>query len=148
LQKGVYHSSILIGEDQALTGRRKKLVLLSVLIGIGLVSLYVEARQFLPPWSAELFPPLFLAGIFGLEKILTKPTPTQTGAAAVGRAVSYWDIAKSAACMIVALVWVVIAMRRVSDSPGGAALILLPSFVILSGSAYFFWRGTQGGSGS
>ena len=131
-----------------MTGRRKKLVLLSVLIGIGLVSLYVEARQFLPPWVAELFSPLFLAGVFALEKMLAKPTPTRAGAPPVIRAFSYWDIAKSAACMIVALVWVVIAMRRVSDSPGGAALILLPAGVILLGSAYFFWRGTQGGSGS
>ena len=130
-----------------MTGRRKKLGLLSVLIGIGLVALYVEVRQFLPPWIAELFPPLFLAGVFALEKMLAKSPSTRTDAAPVGRAFSYWDIAKSAACMIVALVWVVVAMRRVSDSPGGAALILIPSGVILLGSAYFFWRGTRG-SGS
>ena len=55
--------------------------------------------------------------------------------------ISLIDLGKAAIGFCASLVWVVVAVRLVRDTPGGAATLAVPLFVILGGSAYFFARG-------
>jgi hypothetical protein len=48
--------------------------------------------------------------------------------------------------MFAAILWVAIIVRFVTDTPIGAALLLVPALVILGTGAFFFARGVSRGS--
>jgi hypothetical protein len=50
------------------------------------------------------------------------------------------ELVKSLACLGAGLLWVWIALHYVSDTPTGATVLLIPFFVMLGISAYFFAR--------
>jgi hypothetical protein len=59
----------------------------------------------------------------------------------VNRAPKYAEFGKAAACMFAALLWTVIVVRVVSDTPLGAAILFLPPVLLLIAMGIFVLRG-------
>jgi hypothetical protein len=55
--------------------------------------------------------------------------------------VSLSDFTKGAACMVGGIVWVVLALRLVSDTPIGVAIILIPLVILTLMGVFFLTRG-------
>jgi hypothetical protein len=115
-----------------------------VLIGIGLIS--YEIRGGFPQALQVLLPIIYVALIVLLLRTGVVSIPDRYQRGLLGGRIHVPDIAKSVGCMFAAILWVAIIVRFVTDTPIGAALLLVPALVILGTGAFFFARGVSRGS--
>jgi hypothetical protein len=124
-------------------GNPARLLKLGIVICIGVSLAYYQTHEVLSPLLKPLFPFAYVAlGLF-LLAILGATTPLP-GASV--RSINFRDVAKSAGCILVSLLWVGIVVRMVSDTPLGVAILILPFFAMLGVGLFYLARSYFGAS--
>jgi hypothetical protein len=122
------------------------LVLLIILFVAGFILLYYEVGEGRPLAARVIFPIIYVVLIILLLRTGLVPIPARYRHSILDGGLRLLDVAKAAGCMIASVLWIAVAVRFVSDTPVGVAILLGPAFIVLGTGACFLWKGLSGRS--
>jgi hypothetical protein len=117
-----------------------QLVVLVVIFAVGIVLWYCEARGAFSQPIRILLPMAYFALAIFLHRKLGLQFPEQADVPFLGKRINLPDVAKSAACFLAMFFWVTVVVRIVTDTPAGAAVLLIPALSLLGASVFFLGR--------
>src|SRR5271165_5493826 len=120
--------------------KRIRLVVLTICFVAAVMLLYETLRGPLPRFVGLLIPIASLAMIRILVALKVIELPSGFSMGFINRRPKYVEFGKSAACALAAALWTVIGIRLVSDSPLGAAVLLVPPVLLLIAMGFFVVR--------
>jgi hypothetical protein len=121
-------------------GKPMQLVVLVVIFAAGIVLWCYEARGTLSQPIRILLPIGYFAFAIFLHRKVGLQFPEQSDVPFLGKRINLLDVAKSAACFLAMFFWVTVVVRIVTDTPTGAAVLLIPALTLLGASVFFLGR--------
>lgn len=126
---------------QAPSKRTQTMILVICAIAIGAL-IYGGFRT---NFSNRAFGILLPITLIGLSRILVAfnviELPTWFSMGFVNRAPKYSEFGKAAECFIASLMWTLISLRLVSNTPLGAAIVGVPAVLLMIAMGVFVLRG-------
>ena len=123
-----------------------QLLALGVIFLVGILLLYSEVQEKLSQPLRVLLPIGYFTLAIVLHRKLGPLSSLQSDVPFLGKRINLVDVAKSAACFLAMFFWVTVVVRIVTDSPAGAAVLLIPALSLLGASVFFLGRSFFGNS--
>ncbi len=117
-----------------------QLALLGVIFVVGIALTFCEARGTLSQPVRIMLPIAYFAFAVYLHRTLGPQLAEQSNLPFLGKRINLLDVAKSAACFLAMFFWVTVIVRVVTDTPAGAAVLLVPALSLLGASVFFLGR--------
>ncbi len=122
-------------------GRQGSLaVLLGILMIAGIGLIYYGLRAGYPPVAQVLLPIVYVGLVVSLVRASGISIPERYRGPFLGGRIYVIELAKSLGLFCASLLWVASAIRLVSNTPTGAAVVFIPALILLGFSAFFFWK--------
>ena len=121
--------------------KRVRIAILIICVVAAAAVFYQSSRGSLPTGFVGLLIPI---GSLGLIRVLVAlrviELPSGFSMGLINRKPKYLDFGKAAACALAAMLWTVIGVRLVRDTPLGAALLFAPPVLLLIAMGFFVIR--------
>jgi uncharacterized membrane protein YfcA len=122
--------------------KRLRLLILTVCFAAATALLYGVLRGSAPTGILGFLIPIASLGMIRiLVALKVLELPSGFSMAFINRKPNYVEFGKAAACALAAMLWTVIGIRIVSDTPLGAAVLAVPPVLLLIAMGIFVMRG-------